>query len=243
LVARAAELLLFSGLRRFMNSVRHILLCVVCLFSTLSFSTACSSERSNVPSGSPLAPGAAPVQPSGMFAHLSAGDGPRLQGTAADTCAAAPGAPANFAGRISTTTARMVILSWDAPAAGCAPTDYLLQAGSGPGQTNQGQARVGNVLSTLAVDVPLGTYYVRAFALNAAGMSPASNEILMTVPSTAAPTLTSVAPNSYYYGSTQTVTLTGTNFVPAAAAVSVSGGGVTASNITVASATTATLTL
>jgi 6-phosphogluconolactonase (cycloisomerase 2 family) len=51
------------------------------------------------------------------------------------------------------------------------------------------------------------------------------------------PTLATVNPNQGAQGGTRTVTLTGTNFVPGATSVSVSGSNVTVSNVNVSSAT------
>ena len=50
-----------------------------------------------------------------------------------------------------------------------------------------------------------------------------------------APTLTSVSPNQGIRGTTVAVTLTGTNFVVGATTVTVSGGGVTVTNVVVGS--------
>ena len=55
------------------------------------------------------------------------------------------------------------------------------------------------------------------------------------VPAPGAPTLTSVAPNQGVRGTTVAVTLTGTNFVVGATTVTVSGSGVTVTNVVVGS--------
>ncbi len=68
-----------------------------------------------------------------------------------------------------------------------------------------------------------------------------SNGVTFTV-NAAAPTLTSINPNSGVQGTNVPVTLTGTNFA-AGASVNVSGSGVTVSNVTVVSATQITATL
>ncbi len=59
-------------------------------------------------------------------------------------------------------------------------------------------------------------------------------------PGPGAPTLTSVSPNQGIRGTTVAVTLTGTNFVAGATTVTVSGGGVTVTNVIVSSATSLT---
>lgn len=57
------------------------------------------------------------------------------------------------------------------------------------------------------------------------------------------PTLTSVLPNAGVQGTSVPVTLTGTNFVTGATTVTVAGGGVTASSVSVTSPTSLTATL
>ncbi len=79
----------------------------------------------------------------------------------------------------------------------------------------------------------------------AAAMLPAIYSIVAPSPVEAqspgaAPTLTGVAPNQGIQGTTVAVTLTGTNFVAGATTVTVSGGGVTVTNVTVGSATSLT---
>src|SRR6185295_19685804 len=65
-----------------------------------------------------------------------------------------------------------VQLSWSAPAAGGAPTSYVLQAGTASGVTNLANANTGSALPTLTVTgVPNGTYYFRVLAQNASGAS------------------------------------------------------------------------
>src|SRR4051812_315111 len=59
-------------------------------------------------------------------------------------------------------------------------------------------------------------------------------------PGPGAPTLTTVSPNQGLRGSTVAVTLTGTNFVVGATTVTVSGSGVTVSNVVVGSSTSLT---
>ena len=59
-------------------------------------------------------------------------------------------------------------------------------------------------------------------------------------PAPGAPTLTSVSPNQGIRGTTVAVTLTGTNFVVGATTVTVSGGGVTVTNVVVGSSTSLT---
>jgi hypothetical protein len=89
---------------------------------------------------------------------------------------AAPGAPSRLMGRVSGST---VALSWLAPIVGSSPTNYIIEAGTAPGQTGASVP-----VSDRAVTVPgapPGRYYVRVKAQNAAGTSAASNEVVVSV--------------------------------------------------------------
>ena len=78
---------------------------------------------------------------------------------------------------------RIVSGTWTAPAGGEPPTTYVIEAGSSPGLNNQGTFVVpGDADQFRARKTPAGTYYVRVFARNACGTSPASNEVQFTVP-------------------------------------------------------------
>jgi hypothetical protein len=91
-----------------------------------------------------------------------------------------PGAPQTFTHSVG--AGRVVTLSWAAPASGAAPFSYIIDAGNGPGLSNVLSAPVGGVTS-LAVQAPPGTYFVRVRAANAcAASSPVSNEQVIVVP-------------------------------------------------------------
>jgi hypothetical protein len=75
-----------------------------------------------------------------------------------------------------------VTLSWS----GVGATSYRLAAGLLPGQTLLSQ-NVGNVTSVQVVAPSVATYYVRVFAIDATGESPASNEIAVSVTSLTTP--------------------------------------------------------
>lgn len=93
------------------------------------------------------------------------------------SCTAPPDAPTNFNAIVQ---GSLVTLGWTAPAAGCAVTGYVIQAGSAPGLSNIAVLNVG-ALTTLSVAAPPGLYYVRLLAVNAFGASAASAEIVVTV--------------------------------------------------------------
>jgi hypothetical protein len=73
-----------------------------------------------------------------------------------------------------------VSLQWIANAAGPPATSYQIQAGSGPGRSDLAVVNLPDQ-TTFAADAPAGTYYVRVIAVNGAGASVASNEIVVTV--------------------------------------------------------------
>ncbi len=73
-------------------------------------------------------------------------------------------------------------IAWDAPESGAAPTTYIIESGSAPGLDNVATfATGGTETSYLATTFSPGTYYVRVRAANEDGMSPASNEVSVTV--------------------------------------------------------------
>jgi hypothetical protein len=116
-------------------------------------------------------------------------------------CTSAPGAPS---GLTITTSGSTVTLTWAAPAGGCGPTSYVLQAGSAAGQSNLANSNVGNTTSYVATGVGAGVYYVRVRAANAYGQSAGSNEFTLTVGNTTinppAGTAPDVQPRIVTYG-------------------------------------------
>lgn len=75
-----------------------------------------------------------------------------------------------------------VSLRWSAPAGGCAPTSYVIQAGSSPGLSNLANFSTGNAATTFgASGVATGVYYVRVIAVDAGGRSAPSNEVQVAV--------------------------------------------------------------
>jgi hypothetical protein len=96
--------------------------------------------------------------------------------TVSGPCATPPNAPVNLR---STVTGQAVNLTWT-PGGGCAPSGFVLLAGSGPGLSNLAVANVGLATSVSAA-APPGNYYVRAHAQNSFGVSGPSNEILVQI--------------------------------------------------------------
>ncbi len=111
-------------------------------------------------------------------------------------CASAPSAPSGVTSSVSVAT---VTITWNAPAGGCAPTSYVLQAGSASGLSNLASFNTGGVATTyVASGIGVGTYYVRVLAANTAGMSTPSNEVTAIVSSALGPCKTEGNPPASY---------------------------------------------
>lgn len=84
-------------------------------------------------------------------------------------------APSNLSASVSGST---VALSWQAsgPVSG-----YRIEVGRGPGQTNVAVVDAGPATTVGVTGVTEGTYYVRVRGLSPAGVSPPSNEVIVTV--------------------------------------------------------------
>ena len=93
--------------------------------------------------------------------------------------AAAPGAPSNFQIVANGTS---VTMTWQKPPSGGEPTTYYIESGSSFGLANIANFSTGNTSTSFSADrVGLGTYYVRVRAANAAGVGPASNDVMLVV--------------------------------------------------------------
>ena len=78
-----------------------------------------------------------------------------------------PGTPTGLRSTVAGTT---VSLNWTPPSGGTAPQNYVLYAGTAPGQSNVGMASTNNT-ALVVPNVPDGIYYVRVVAVNSAGSS------------------------------------------------------------------------
>ena len=94
-------------------------------------------------------------------------------------CSIPPAVPTGLATSVSGST---VTISWQKPAVGCAPTYYVIQAGSTPGSSNLANFSTGSdATSFSAGGVGAGTYYIRVLGGNAAGTSGPSPDVQMVV--------------------------------------------------------------
>ena len=95
------------------------------------------------------------------------------------SCSTPPSSPTNL---FATVASAVVTLSWQPPMTGCAPTGYVIQAGTAPGLSNLANFSTGsNVPTFTATTVAAGTYYVRVLGINQGGASGSSNEIQLIV--------------------------------------------------------------
>ena len=95
-------------------------------------------------------------------------------------CASAPNAPSTL--QFTKAAADLVRLTWAPPTAGERPTTYVLEAGTGQGKNDIGTFVAAGTATTMDRQAPPGQYFVRLFARNACGTSPASNELAITMP-------------------------------------------------------------
>jgi uncharacterized repeat protein (TIGR03803 family) len=94
-------------------------------------------------------------------------------------CGLAPAVPT---GLTTSSSGSNITISWQRPAVGCAPTSYILQAGSAPGLSNLANFNTGSDSTTFSAGgVGAGTYFIRVIAVNAAGASGPSQDVPLVV--------------------------------------------------------------
>jgi hypothetical protein len=116
---------------------------------------------------------------------------------------AAPGAPGALT---RTVTGDAVSFRWSPPVTGDPPTGYLLEAGTGPGLSNITSVPLGPQTQFDVNGVPPGTYFVRVRAQNSFGLGSPSNEVVLTVRTTAEPPDAPRSVTAAIAGSTVTLT-------------------------------------
>ena len=92
---------------------------------------------------------------------------------------APPAAPTDLAAYINGTSA---LITWSPGQGGGAPTGLVLFAGTTPGASDIGTFPVGLGTQLSVPNLGAGNYYLRIAAANAAGLGPASNEVLLSMP-------------------------------------------------------------
>lgn len=90
-----------------------------------------------------------------------------------------PAAPVNLQAVL---IGRAVALSWAGGSGGGPPLGLLLEAGTGPGQSNLGIFPLPLSTTATVPNVPPGTYFVRVHAVNGSGRSASSNEVRIDMP-------------------------------------------------------------
>lgn len=100
------------------------------------------------------------------------------QGPIGADCSAPPSAPTDVAVNAQGLTGRV---TWAPPPEGESVTTYIIEAGSTPGGNNQGTFVAPGTSTSFEREAGVGTFYVRVFARNACGTSPASQEQTLTI--------------------------------------------------------------
>ena len=100
------------------------------------------------------------------------------QGPAGADCSAPPAAPT---GLVTTALPGKGRLEWNPSPGTDAVTTYIIEAGSSPGANNQGTFVAPSTSTSFEREASGGIYYVRMFARNACGTSPASQEVTVNV--------------------------------------------------------------
>ncbi len=99
--------------------------------------------------------------------------------TVAGGCGLVPAVPTGLATAASGST---VTITWQTPAVGCAPTSYIIQAGSAPELSNLANFSTGNTATSFSASgVGAGSYYIRVLGVNAAGAGGPSPDVLLVV--------------------------------------------------------------
>jgi Fibronectin type III domain len=94
-------------------------------------------------------------------------------------CTTAPGVPTGLSAAVSGAS---VTLTWTAPAGGCPPSTYGVEAGSTSGASNLASVSTNSAATSFAAsNVPAGTYFVRVRAGNGSSFGSPSNEVVVTV--------------------------------------------------------------
>lgn len=115
-----------------------------------------------------------------IAARNACGIGPASNEMSVTIGPAVPAAPSGLGYTLG--PGRVVTLTWLAPTTGSLPASYTIEAGRATGLADLAVLSTGGPTTSLTIATPPGTYFVRARAVNAAGASAPSNEIIVDVP-------------------------------------------------------------
>ena len=90
----------------------------------------------------------------------------------------APPAPTSLQSSVS---GRSLTLSWSAPV-GNAPMSYVIEAGSAASLADLATVNTGSTATTFTANAPPGTFFLRVRAVNACGVSAATDDVAVLVP-------------------------------------------------------------
>jgi hypothetical protein len=114
---------------------------------------------------------------------------PIVQGFRSGGTSTLPSAPQNLAASL---VGNQITVTWGTPSSGAPISNYIVRAGTGPGQSDVYDGSVGPVLS-VSSPIPNGTYYIRVLAQNAIGLGPATPDLVVTVGAPPGPPQNAVA--------------------------------------------------
>ena len=96
--------------------------------------------------------------------------------TVGESCAVAPPSALQYS-----VSSALVTLTWAPPAAGAAPTSYLVEAGTSVALTDVGTFDTGWPVTTFAAHAPPGTYFVRLRTAATCGVSAPTTDVVIVV--------------------------------------------------------------
>ena len=141
-----------------------------------------SNTLSSVPSLTAAGVGAGVYYVRVLAANASGTSGPSNEVVVTVGGAGCGLVPAVVTGLSTSSSGSSVTITWQKPAVGCAPTAYIIQAGSAPGLSNLANFSTGNTdTSFSASGIGNGSYYIRIIGTNAAGAGGASADVVLTV--------------------------------------------------------------
>ncbi len=144
------------------------------------------SDIAVVPLAADVRTFSATVPPGNYFVRLVAVNAAGMSGASHEVAITAGAGvctiPAAPVGLVALGFPGALSVRWDLPQTGAIPESIVLQGGSASGASDLGSATVSGSTTAVFAAVPAGPYFLRAFAVNACGTSPASSEVSTLVP-------------------------------------------------------------